>query len=46
MDAGERPDQLADYRKALTANAGKRKPVLVFLTVDAPEHTSTRSQGF
>lgn len=40
VDADERPDQLADYRKALTANAGKRKPVLVFLTVDAPEHTS------
>lgn len=41
VDADERPDQLADYHRALAAQAGKRQPVLVFLTVDAPEHAST-----
>ena len=40
VDADERPNQLADYHSALVANAGKRKPVLVFLTVDPPDQAS------
>lgn len=40
VDAAERPDQLTDYARALAVQAGRRKPVLVFLTVEAPEQAS------
>ena len=40
VDARERPAQLADYRAALDARAGRRRGVLVFLTVDGPAETS------
>jgi len=42
VEAAERPEQLADYRRALTANAGKRKGLLVFLTLNGTSNASAK----